>query len=158
MDKVSEQFYRIERWYKRLKEISTKKGQEQSTYYQEDVVYTFFQNCFHLKDWIINSGVLEKNIVDGFIESNTDMKICRDLCNGSKHLAITNPSIDSNIAVDTTEFFISVGGFAENKAVCWVHVDGYPSLDALVLAEMCLMWWRIFFEKQGLKLSNNNLI
>lgn len=150
MDKTNEQFFRLKRWHKRLEEIYTGRSHTRESDYYEDIIYAFFQNCFHLKDWIVNSKALPKNIVHGLINSNTDMKICRDLCNGSKHLTITNPSIDSNVSVNRREYSLSIGGGQpEIKIYYWVHAGG-KLVDAFDLATNCIIQWEIFLKKHNL--------
>jgi len=151
MDKINEQFLRVKRWYKRLEEISNGREDTRESDYYEDVLYAFFQNCFHLKDWAINSGALSKDIINDFIESNTDMKICRDLCNGSKHLVINNPSIDSNVSVNRRKYSISIGGGPTKIEIHYfVRTGNYPPLDAFDLATNCSIQWEILLKKHNL--------
>ena len=100
MDSANEQFARMKRWPVRFEEITNGKEHLQSTDFYQDEVYAFFQNCWHLRDWIINSGIIEKVIVDKFFHEDSDMKICRDLANGSKHLTINSPSIDADMKIE----------------------------------------------------------
>lgn len=60
-----------------------------------DEIASFFQNCYHLKDWIENDRVakakldgLGLKIDDDFITPDVDMKLLADLCNGSKHMKL----------------------------------------------------------------------
>jgi hypothetical protein len=150
MDKTNEQFFRVKRWQERLKEISIGRADTRASDYYEDILYAFFQNCFHLKDWIVNSGALSKNVVEDFINSNTDMKICRDLCNGSKHLIINNPSIGKNVSIVRRDYSLSIGGGpAEIKVHYSVNAGGLP-LDAYSLAESCVIHWEVFLKEHDL--------
>lgn len=51
-----------------------------------DMLLTFFLNCYALRDWLINSNALAVKIIDGEINNNLAMRLCRDLCNRSKDL------------------------------------------------------------------------
>ena len=55
----------------------------------EDPVYTFFEHCYHLKDWIKEDNTAQKLGVDKFVEdfinNNNCLRVCADLCNASKH-------------------------------------------------------------------------
>jgi hypothetical protein len=152
MDKVIEQFNRVKRWYERFEEISKGKEHDRESDYYEDIVYAFFQNCFYLKDWIINSGVLNKNTVNKFISLNKDMRICRDLCNGSKHLIINNPSIDKDISMNEHKYYILIGsGVPEKKFDYLIHSNGLV-INAFDLATNCVLLWKIFLrDKKILK-------
>lgn len=148
MSKHYEQFLRVKRWYKRLEDLKESNKHLDDL---EDFLYAFFQNCFHLKDWIIESGVLSRDIVNTFIESNTDMKICRDLCIDSKHLNIRNSSIDSNISVSRSNCFVSIGGSIPKIEIPYfIHVKGYTPLDAFALAGSCVVNWQGFLGKHNL--------
>lgn len=139
MDRVEEQLNRVKRWHERFKEISNGREHTRDTDYYQDVLYAFFQNCWHLKDWVVNSGSLDKKIVDNFFHSNSDLKICRDLANGSKHLIIRDPSIDSDISVSNRKYSISIGGGpVKIEIIYYVRVKDYPPIDAFGLATNCL--------------------
>ena len=145
-----DQFARIKRWHKRLEEIYLGREHDRESDYYQDVVYAFFQNCFHLKDWLIKSGAISEKDINIFIKSNTDMGICRDLCNGSKHLTITKPSIDSKTAVNKREYFMTVGnGPIIIKVHYWIHAGKYL-IDAFDLATNCIIQWEILLKKHGL--------
>src|SRR5712692_9502414 len=88
--KYIEQLERVKRWYSRFKEIS--EGREHipfADFYQDDI-FAFFQNCYHLKDWIKNDPSVAhmKDLVEPFINQSEVLSICADLCNGLKHLTL----------------------------------------------------------------------
>jgi len=91
-----EQYNRMMRFYKRTIDATDDID-------RLDFCFAFFQNCFHLKDWIpvmeqINKSDWNKKW-EKFISKNTEMKICRDICNGTKHLKLDKPSIDKHFAL-----------------------------------------------------------
>ena len=49
----------MERWHKRLKVICKKTPKDMGNLEEEDDVLAFFQNCYHLKDWVINDSACE---------------------------------------------------------------------------------------------------
>lgn len=151
MNKAAEQFKRVERWYKLLEKVSTGIERNQDSNYYEDIVYAFFQNCWHLKDWIINSKTLDTKIVHNFIHSNKDLEICRDLANGSKHLVINKPSVSSDIKINKREYSLTIGrGDPEIKVTYWI--EGIPGVDAFSLATNCYAQWKVFLINQGVLL------
>jgi len=70
-----------------------------------DRLYHFFQDAFHLKDWIINDlgwskmqGSKKKLTQEGqdledHITATAPLARCADICNGTKHLKLTSPRI-----------------------------------------------------------------
>jgi len=60
---------------------------------QLDNLFSFFQNCWHLKDWIKNDDSISKrvrNAVVREVEHTDRLLYCADLANGSKHLLLKN--------------------------------------------------------------------
>jgi len=57
----------------------------------QDMMWAFFQNCWHMKDWVNHDpSALEaqkKSVIQKAHDSDV-LKICRDLCNGTKHLGL----------------------------------------------------------------------
>ncbi len=52
----------------------------------------FFIHCFHLKDHLIMDKSIpgiNKNVVEGFLNNNKYLRLCADLANRIKHLALT---------------------------------------------------------------------
>lgn len=138
MEKTIEQFQRTKRWFKRFEEIQNGRSHTRESEYYQDIVYAFFQNCWHIKDWILNSTNIndsQKSNIKAFFYQNTDMKICRDIANGTKHLTIKKPSIDPNISFSKREYSIILGGGDPHIEVrYWIQVRGFPPLDAFHLA------------------------
>lgn len=89
--KYIEQLERTKRYLKRFSDITNGIPYTQTSRGYEDDVYAFFQNCYHLKEWIKNDPYCSKWNVEKFIKSNKDLQICADLCNGLKHLHLTKP-------------------------------------------------------------------
>lgn len=89
MAKYVEQLRRVERWYERFSKINAGQPHERDTEFLRDDVYALFQNCYHLKDWIIQDLFEnKKTVVERFINDNIYMSVCADVCNGLKHLKL----------------------------------------------------------------------
>jgi hypothetical protein len=61
---------------------------------QLDNLYHFFQDCWHLKDWIKNDDTLSQNTRKTILseaERTDSLSYCADLANGSKHLKLDRP-------------------------------------------------------------------
>src|SRR5438067_7171462 len=56
-----------------------------------DVVVAFFQNCYHVRDWIAASKPAMKNKLDDLFRSHFEMRACRNICDGFKHKKLDKP-------------------------------------------------------------------
>ena len=56
MTKYSEQFARMRRYLERFGEIRAGRVHDRDSEHYLDDVYSFFLNCYHLKDWLIKIG------------------------------------------------------------------------------------------------------
>jgi len=154
VSKIIDQYNRIKRWYKLFQEIDSGKIHDRDTDYYVDTIYAFFQNCHHLKDWIFhdNDGKFAKSDLNTFINNHEELKICGSLCNGSKHLVITNSHYDVNTRMGKKELKLSIGGSKSPRIkVKFEIVTSDKSYDAFGLATKCLEIWEKF-------LDDNNLI
>ena len=74
------QYDRMERGYTRLN-----KTYQNSVDYEDDIQH-YFQDCWHLKDWIKNdfnlSQIVRDNIVSE-VDNHKSLRIVADLANGS---------------------------------------------------------------------------
>lgn len=56
----------------------------------EDNLWAFFQNCWHIKDWIRNDPTISKQVKKKIweqVQGSQHLKVVADLANGSKHFA-----------------------------------------------------------------------
>jgi hypothetical protein len=88
-----EQYYRMQRSYQRLLQAS--QGTDPTAQSSEDVrdtLYHFFQDTYHLKDWIGNdSSVATGHRLDvQYVNNRSILQLCADLCNGTKHLSLSS--------------------------------------------------------------------
>lgn len=83
----SEKAQKVMRSYERL--LNLKPGHSTATKEQVwDAYEDFFQDAYHLKDWIVNDDTLKigEAKVDAFIDANEDMKLLQTVATTSKHL------------------------------------------------------------------------
>jgi hypothetical protein len=148
--KYVEQLERAKRYLKRFSDINTGISHTKASQNYDDDVYAFFQNCYHLKDWIKNDPYCNNwSDVEGFINSNADLKICADLCNGLKHLQLTRPrSTESpqfsgnHISLNINE---TLGGSTEvDIAISYKIATTSGDIDAFELAKKCVTAWESF--------------
>lgn len=142
-----EQFERTKRWYRKFKEINDGTENNQSTDHHKDIVYCFFQNCHHLKDWIKNdtSSSVTKGVVKGFIKENRCLLLCADICNGSKHLILDRKPRSGETPEFVSKTVRLTLGSKTNIAINWVIQTSSGNIDAFQLATQCMNAWNNFF-------------
>jgi hypothetical protein len=105
-----QQYRRVRRYLERIQD------QDRDRIEYEDDLWSFFQNCWHLKDWLINDedqsvspelrDELKHRLSDG-LGPYANLRICADLANRTKHLKLKNPWADAkargDIKLDFTE-------------------------------------------------------
>ena len=148
----TEQYFRVQRWFKRLEEIHNGRVHNRDSHYYQDVAYAFFLNCFHLKDWLVESGAIAESEVKQFIDSNKEMGVCHALCVGSKHLIIRNPSIDSSVTIKNRNILLGLGGTIPIIAVDYVIEASGIKYSAYNLAKQCVELWDRFLNEHGLNI------
>jgi hypothetical protein len=155
-----QQWKRVKRWYRRLKYISENKPASESSKNDDDDVAAFFQNCYHLKDWIKNDPQAGKmrNEVEDYVSKSESLSICADICNGTKHLILdksrsgTNPTFGNHthrVYLNNTPILVCRG---------YTIVAGDKTFDAFDLAFRCMMDWHHFLSLNVIdSLSDNNV-
>ncbi len=148
--KYTEQLERVKRLLHRFERLGTGISHEQHSANYDDDVYSFFQNCYHLKDWIKNDPYCASwPSVETLINTNQDLQLCADLCNAQKHLTLTKSRSGQNPQFDggTIKLNITEGGgpatveIAISYSVITANVG---TVDALDLARRCVQSWENF--------------
>jgi hypothetical protein len=84
-----EHWHRIERWRERLRAVP-----DDDTADFLDFSIVVLLHCFAMRDWLLKSGVADPQVRTLF--DSAELKVCRDLANGTKHLSISQPSVDAH--------------------------------------------------------------
>lgn len=141
------QYRRTSRWYARLQAFQQSAPDTELSAETEDFIYAFFQNCFHLKEWLVKSGVATQQELDAFISSHREWQICRDICNGTKHMTITRPSVDANFSTYREYDYLLPAG--TNRTTFRILIGGTKH-DIFELAGSCMKLWNNFLKKKNL--------
>ena len=146
-----EQLDRTKRYLKRFTDLTNGIPHTHDTQYYDDEVYAFFQNCYHLKDWIIHDPICHKwSSVEKFINSDKDLQICADICNNQKHLKLTksprskeNPEFAGGII--NLNIRENLGGDSSvGIAISYEVSTNSGNIDAFALATRCVNSWVTF--------------
>ncbi len=151
LKKYEEQFERVKRWYQRVQAITFGLTHNKNTDFLQDEVYAFFINCYHLKDWIKNDETLDDKIkgkVENFIHKDDDLKLCKDICHGLKHLKLINPVTGKKPEFKGRKFELELGGEESIIVVKYNIITSTGNKDAFLLATNCMKKWEEFIKKE----------
>jgi hypothetical protein len=113
----------------------------------QDMMWAFFQNCWHVKDWIKNDPLVPsatKSILVDLAENHSaDLKMCQELCNATKHLGARPGAKHSH--VDST----SIDGFPVDMD-CMIEDASGNQISGKHLAQRCIAEWERILTSQGL--------
>ena len=147
-----QQLHRVRRFGERIRA----QNRERVSY--EDDLWSFFQNCWHLKDWLKNDPSIPTGIrscVENDVKAFEALMICADLANRSKHLLLSNARRDANVAGREIVVVVTecVGGGSSSNSQTWDYVvtlgDG-TTRKALNVADSAIRAWETLLQKHGL--------
>jgi len=128
----------VRRWHHRLLEARSPED-------AEDYLYAFFQNCYHLRDWISAEGGPS---LDQLFESSDELRLCRDVCNMTKHLQLTRQPATGAEPSLAREYAGQGQGWFDDDSTLVVLSRG-TKWDARELAGRCLAVWEEFLRSEG---------
>lgn len=141
-----EQHDRMMRSYSRLVAIATGKSAVDSEE-ARDALFHFFQDAYHLKDWIKHDPLTSHLNVEEFARNSMPIRLCADLCNGTKHFALTKSHLIREEAAFTGQSVTVRPAPAGSRATPSPALHGWTvdskssTYDALVLAEGVTEEW-----------------
>lgn len=145
-----EQFERLLRSYARLESIYKGRAHDTRSENYRDEVYTFFSNCYHLKDWLKNDpGFSGAKEVENYINANQELQLCADICNAHKHFRLDKPRSTEQPRVGGQKIDLKLGAREIAIKVKFTIDTGSGPIDAFDLATKCLELWKAFLVKNG---------
>lgn len=140
--------YRFLDRYKGL--VRTKRGLPGADFNDlEDSLWAFFQNCWHVKDWLKHDPTVREDLKRRLLlvaESSQPLKIAADLANGSKHFKLTNARTRArDRAIQLIEHFDGT-----MSTVHMIELADGSSVTALQAAEQAMDAWKSLFRESGL--------
>jgi hypothetical protein len=149
-----DQFERLKRAREKLNDYTV----NQLIY--KDNLWSFFQNAYHLKDWIKNDSKinLHKNFIEDFVTNSRFVKIAADLTNRSKHLKLTNErGHNSDCNKESVTIFLNTLSLDNeaNKLIpkptaiyyYLIENDNNESFNHIDLADTIINEWTEFIEQ-----------
>ena len=144
------------RWFNKFEKL-TEDGKVVDTIDSLDVIYAFFQNCYHLKDWVKSDSSIPKELREGVeqaINDNDSMVVCDCLANGTKHKIIEmhrrrkriksivfRPTIAITAVMDHPEK--SKGRYVWN-----LIVNDQEEIGGIDLARRCVGFWEAYLKDE----------
>ena len=150
--KAIEKYKSMLRAFEKLEIVATNNGNTISNADARDTAETFFNHCYHLKDWLKNDSTLTLTTdIEKFITNDEYLSVAADYCNTHKHAVLDRlprtgeqiNKLNTHVNIDFTPF----GVVTSSTQVITVGSKEYSSYE---LAKNCIMSWQRF-------LSDNNL-
>lgn len=139
------------RSYDRLKKIETNNGNTISNTDSRDSVEDFFNQCYHLKDWLKKDKNINLSLdVEDYISNRPSLSLAADYCNVFKHAGLNKNRSIKNIEDIKTHinFELTPNGFvASSRLELTISGEKY---DAFNLATKCVEEWDEFIKLNGI--------
>lgn len=147
-----EQVNRTRRWLRRLEDASSHPNDindplptEKHEAY-EDYLYAFFQNCWHIKDWILSDAGAPPKLQDAVKKVDEQgvlipLMLCSGVANGSKHLRQTRDPKRRATTIGEIEVDIDPKGNSKTTYTYKVVDDFGTSYEAMQLARQAFAEW-----------------
>lgn len=151
----AEQYGRMKRSHARLSEIAQGRLAASSDEARDALIH-FFQDAYHLKDWIRNDDLVVAGDVEAHISETPQLSLCADLCNATKHLRLNRPRTGDTstafVGQDVTVHPATIGsGQAFSPALHgWRVQSAETILDALTLADDVVRAWERWLQQESL--------
>jgi hypothetical protein len=146
MAQFQEQLARVRRFLKRIE------THDRSWLDYDDDIWSFFQNCWHLKDWIKNDSAVPESVrtaLEDELKNWPDLMVCVDLANATKHLQLNNPRVGAKHS--HKNYSIVVG--SSSKVEYFIDKGDGSRVDGVTLADACVVAWEGVLAKFGLPLD-----
>lgn len=142
------QFARMRRWHRRALH-ALEDGRGESAGDAEDFVYAFCQSAYHLRDWLQKSEAASQADLDDLMRRTPALALCRDVCNGSKHLALDPSRTNTDHIGLMREYVppISAGDKGSSRPRLFVFEGKDDSVEMVDIRELmsdCVGAWVAF--------------
>jgi len=107
----------------------------------EDYLIAFFQSCHHLRDWVLLENAMPQSEVDNLFNTCTELRICGDICNATKHLKLTAPKQPREFSLGRAYRDPGTGWFGPGQSETFTVVSDGQSYEIPPLADTCVDIW-----------------
>jgi hypothetical protein len=147
LDRARRFLERVETDYQGLEDINEVEFQ--------DMLWSFFQHTWHIKDWLRHDPLAssgQKKVAISMAHRSSVLKICCDLCNGTKHLKLDRPSSGAG----ATHLYVDmniVPGRGRFEIDCILDDGHGTQISGKKLAQDCITEWERILSGQGLAIA-----
>lgn len=140
----------VGRWHARVRAAAN--GEPSADEF--DFLVVFFVHCFHLRDWLEMSGVVAKVEIADLFKASPELRLCRDIANGFKHMALSSPSVDARFSLVNEYVPKNWPGayrYPNGKwTICADNSNELHQYGLVELADRCVAIWDDFLQRKGL--------
>jgi hypothetical protein len=148
-----EQLRRMARWWEKVEAAYGKNAPADE---MMDLFYAFFQNCFFVRDWLLNSGVAKEKVDAAF--SGKALSLCRDMANGTKHCVINRPPIVDAEFRTVREYDPQLRRLGSKRTEVFYVLAAGQKYDMFALGILCQLELQRFLISEGLFLATSELL
>jgi hypothetical protein len=117
----------------------------------DDNLYSFFQNCWHLKDWIKNDSKIDKTLtssIEKVVKNYPNIMISCDIANASKHLKLSTSRVGAEVV--SRSVTVNLGDVSKSKCSHKIVLDDGTEVVAQEVAKLAVEEWKLILVKNGL--------
>jgi len=143
----ADQWKRVLRWLERIEATP-----RNSTEY-DDFIWAFFQNCWHMKDWIKNDQLLSSSFrsgIEGMALRERSLRVCADLANGTKHFELQKPKNGAGAKHSHRVLKVVAGDSSKTQIDYFLMLGDGSQVNARAIAREAVEAWRRLLTAEGL--------
>jgi hypothetical protein len=118
----------------------------------EDAVYHFFQDAWHLKEWLKNDPNISASVksrIEADLDSQPSLCAAADIANGSKHVELRNSRVGAKISEPRVNLYIGEICRVKHERRIEIGSSG-SSITADNLAKNVIKEWNVLLKRYGL--------
>jgi hypothetical protein len=149
-NRYRDQLDRARRYLARVEAVGSRRDVD----FQDDV-WGFFQNCWHLKDWLLNDLLISdatKQKIEKAVHAAECMKICHDLTNGTKHYVLTDPIVGARHSHTN----VRITPERQSDMDCIIELPDGSRISARDVAKKCMTEWERILKEYNLPIDQIN--
>lgn len=117
----------------------------------DDNLYSFFQNCWHLKDWIKNDDKVDKSVrdnIESFVKGYPSIMISCDIANASKHLKLTSSRVGADVT--SRSVTVTLDDVSRNTCTHKISLNDGSDVIAQEVAKQAVEDWKEILQRNDL--------